>query len=364
MASGPSSKAREDSSEIGLAFRTRGPLPNSFDQVRRSCSASHIQSNNTPAPTLDLPTADDFIESPVSALGENVWTQRLNQSDRRIGTKADHPIDTAEGRDEFHTLLCRQNGSIGTLGTPNACVEVDGHDELVTETTGLLEASDMANVQEVEASVREDDDLTGTLCKTNPAGQGRRGRDLVSGRRRPHDSSSSRPNRNFNTFIKNWDWEKISDDGTCGLYVTEFYGISSPESSPELIAGGCQDVNSFVYDNDNWYHTGWGDGGKTLIDPVDPNIGYFMHTWYLYRHNNRCRNEDGELLEVGMYSECALEFDPGDHTTLYYGYNYLAKIENANTSSFTVDTNVLSRTDLDNNNIIILISSNVMRLCI
>ena len=116
MASGRSSRAREDSSEIGLAFRTRGPPPNPFDQVRRSCSASHVESNDTPAPTLDLPTADDFIERPVSTFGENVGTQRLNQSDRRIGTKADNPIDTAEGSDEFHTLLCRQNGSIGTLG--------------------------------------------------------------------------------------------------------------------------------------------------------------------------------------------------------------------------------------------------------
>ncbi len=71
-------------------------------------------------------------------------------------------------------------------------------------------------------------------------------------------------------------WNNISDDGTNGLQLTEFYGIGSSEIEPSRIMGGCQDLSAFYFDGENWYHTGSGDGGETVFSSLYQNTLYHL----------------------------------------------------------------------------------------
>lgn len=66
-------------------------------------------------------------------------------------------------------------------------------------------------------------------------------------------------------------WNYISDDGSNGLQLTEFYGIGSSKLNPDLISGGCQDVAAFFYNGNTWYHTHNGDCGETIYSTDDTN---------------------------------------------------------------------------------------------
>ena len=46
----------------------------------------------------------------------------------------------------------------------NAGIEIDGHDELIAECGGFFETSNVAEMEQVETTVGEDDLLTGTPC--------------------------------------------------------------------------------------------------------------------------------------------------------------------------------------------------------
>ncbi len=127
-----------------------------------------------------------------------------------------------------------------------------------------------------------------------------------------------------------WDWDKISDDGTCGLYVTEFYGIAGVESDPDLIVGGCQDLSNFVYDNGTWFHAGSGDGGKALIDYSNPNIMYVCSNGGFGRFSNRGITRDRTVLSQSAYSTPALAMHPSDPSIIFFGSGDLFRITSAN----------------------------------
>jgi len=194
------SKDRDDSSDSRLTFLSSRSFPNRFDDVGSPPSRDHLQSNDPPAPVFDLFATDDRAERPFSTLGEDVRAQVLNQPDRRIGAKADDPVDTTECCDKLHAIPCRLYGSARSLGAPNARIEIDRHDESVAQAAGLLEASDVTYVKEVETAVREDDDLASTPCAIDSPGQSRQRLDFVSSGRRCHESSSPRPKRNCITL--------------------------------------------------------------------------------------------------------------------------------------------------------------------
>jgi hypothetical protein len=47
--------------------------------------------------------------------------------------------------------------AFGAFESPNAGIGVDGHDQSVPQSAGLLEASNVASVEKVEATVCEND---------------------------------------------------------------------------------------------------------------------------------------------------------------------------------------------------------------
>ena len=134
-----------------------------------------------------------------------------------------------------------------------------------------------------------------------------------------------------------WEWKNISDDGTCGLYVTEFYGIAGIESDPGLLIGGCQDLSNFIYDNGEWIHAGNGDGGRALINPQNPDIMYVSSNYALVRYNNKGTNEDRILLGSKSFISPALEMAPNDTDVIYFGGERLYKIANANDVNVNID---------------------------
>jgi uncharacterized repeat protein (TIGR01451 family) len=67
--------------------------------------------------------------------------------------------------------------------------------------------------------------------------------------------------------------------GRYGLQITQFTSAVNNPVNPNAAYGGAQDNGSFhKYGSQTWYDYASGDGGYTLVDPVDPN--YVYGTYY------------------------------------------------------------------------------------
>jgi len=136
-------------------------------------------------------------------------------------------------------------------------------------------------------------------------------------------------------------WSQISDDGTDGLYVTEFYGLAGVESDVDFLIGGTQDLSFFVYDNGNWRHSCGGDGGKSVIDYQDTDYSYVISSFnnYLYRLKNRGITHDISLLSpINGYLWNPIVLNPVNPHTLFIGTDNLVKIENAKSDSPDIES--------------------------
>jgi photosystem II stability/assembly factor-like uncharacterized protein len=135
-------------------------------------------------------------------------------------------------------------------------------------------------------------------------------------------------------------WSQLSDDGTDGLYVTEFYGLAGVESDVDLLIGGTQDLSVFVYDNGVWRHSCDGDGGKTVIDYMDTDYSYIISSFndYLYRLKNRGTSYDTTLVSlINGYLWNPIILNPVNSNTLFFGHSNLIKITNIKSTSWIVN---------------------------
>lgn len=84
----------------------------------------------------------------------------------------------------------------------------------------------------------------------------------------------------YDVTTSDFEFYNISDDGTDGLYVTEFYGMGVYDGNDILVNGGTQDLSSFVYGapgyDTTWIHCMRGDGGDAIINYNDPDSMYFV----------------------------------------------------------------------------------------
>lgn len=146
-------------------------------------------------------------------------------------------------------------------------------------------------------------------------------------------------------------WQQISDDGTDGLYITEFYGLAGVESDPDLLIGGTQDLSAFVYDNGVWKHSCGGDVGKSVIDYMDTEYSYVTSSFngYLYRLKNRGIAWDSVnlLSPISGYLWNPIILNPVNPHTLFFGHNNLIRINNAKlATSGSVDLDNISPDNL------------------
>ncbi|MCD4697685.1 MAG: T9SS type A sorting domain-containing protein [Bacteroidales bacterium] len=158
---------------------------------------------------------------------------------------------------------------------------------------------------------------------------------------------------NWGTFTGNngyyWDWTFIGDDPVGaekdGLNVTEFHAFGVSKTDPDIIVGGAQDLNGFMYNGSNWYQVAAGDGGDAIIDPDNSNI--------IYQVIPCCggasikRTTDGYATSIqfhyfggSIFMDCPIYFKPNDPNTVYSGFENLYRFDNARTTVDKVNLNL------------------------
>jgi len=77
---------------------------------------------------------------------------------RRIG-ETDHEVDRFQRGNDLRAFAFHDNRSTGALDSAHGRVAVDGYDEHIPQCLGLRKKTDVADVQQVEAPVGEDERL-------------------------------------------------------------------------------------------------------------------------------------------------------------------------------------------------------------
>jgi photosystem II stability/assembly factor-like uncharacterized protein len=126
------------------------------------------------------------------------------------------------------------------------------------------------------------------------------------------------------------------------LPVGQFYHVSVDMAVPFNVYGGMQDNGSWRGPSDLWenggirnYHwqeVAFGDGFGTLIDPLDPNLGYAMSQGgRLVRFDLRTGERKGirpwapDSTELRFNWNAAIATDPFDAQAIYYGSQFVHK---------------------------------------
>ena len=80
-------------------------------------------------------------------------------------------VDVGQGSENLGALFGRHQGATFTLQHADGLVRIDGHDQSAAEFLGRTQVAHMAHVQEIEATVREDDTIAGTTPLADPAAE-------------------------------------------------------------------------------------------------------------------------------------------------------------------------------------------------
>ena len=116
-----------------------------------------------------------------------------------------------------------------------------------------------------------------------------------------------------------------------GLTLSQFVGISLHPTNPAISYGGTQDNGSQqrLGNSQSWLETIAGDGGHTVIDPLDPSVVFMTYVrGDIYRLTGNAQNIDAQIGWNGVFGEpyegARMAFYPpfvgnGVDGTLYFG---------------------------------------------
>lgn len=116
-----------------------------------------------------------------------------------------------------------------------------------------------------------------------------------------------------------------------GLTLSQFIGISLHPANPTISYGGTQDNGSQqrLGDSQSWRETVSGDGGRTVIDPLDPSVVFMTYVrGEIYRLTGNAQTVDAQIGWNGVFGEpydgARIAFYPpfvgnGVDGTLYFG---------------------------------------------
>jgi len=122
-------------------------------------ACDYVHQNHFTAGGFNLFAADDLIAGPVAAFDQNIGKQGGNGFARREFIKNHHGIHTLKAREDFSALLLGNHRTPFPFQDADTFVAIDADDERVAECARGFEQLDVAGVQQVEASVGEDDAL-------------------------------------------------------------------------------------------------------------------------------------------------------------------------------------------------------------
>jgi len=102
--------------------------------------------------------SDDVGVAPVTSLDQHVGLDDLDELERRVFIEDRHEVDALERRQHFRALRLREDRSSGTLTEPaDGGIAIDTDHETITEASRFAERADMPSMEDIEASVGEDD---------------------------------------------------------------------------------------------------------------------------------------------------------------------------------------------------------------
>jgi hypothetical protein len=99
--------------------------------------------------------ADNLVTRPVAAFHKNVWEQGGDGALRRQIVKNDHAIDAFKRCKNLCALVFGNDRASLAFELSHARVTVQTDDERVAEAASMLQAADVAGMQQVEAAVGE-----------------------------------------------------------------------------------------------------------------------------------------------------------------------------------------------------------------
>src|SRR4030042_2548711 len=126
-----------------------------FHNAGRGGPLGHRDDNDLSSPGTDRIPTHDRLLLPVSALDDAVRPQVFDELQRRRFVNNGHVIDGRERGDYFSALLLGHERAPVSLDRPDGGGAVRAEDEDVPRQARLLQISDMAHVQDVEAAVGE-----------------------------------------------------------------------------------------------------------------------------------------------------------------------------------------------------------------
>lgn len=112
---------------------------------------------NPSAGRFDLGAPDDLIGSPIPTLDQDIGQERGDDSPGRRFRKRNQIVDVPDGAQDLKPLPQREDRPGRSLEPPDGRVAIEGDDETIAHFRGLVKEPDMSGVEEVEASVGEDD---------------------------------------------------------------------------------------------------------------------------------------------------------------------------------------------------------------
>jgi hypothetical protein len=129
----------------------------------------HRNPYDPPAAQLDGIATYDLIRRPISAFHENIGVARADDCRWRVLVKDDDDVHTLERRQDLRSLRLRSDRPLRTFVSTHRVVGIQAHDEGVAERTRLLEISDVTRVEEIEYSVRKNNNASGALMTVDPS---------------------------------------------------------------------------------------------------------------------------------------------------------------------------------------------------
>lgn len=100
---------------------------------------------------------DNFRDAPICAFDEHIGNNGINDALWSGVIENKNKVDTRQSRQHLGSLRFGHNRARRSLNFPDRTVAVDSDHQYISQRTRLIQISDMADVQDVKAAIREDD---------------------------------------------------------------------------------------------------------------------------------------------------------------------------------------------------------------
>lgn len=137
------------------AFRWIFLFPGSFNEAGGGTALDEVQREDFTTDGLDEWSTHDLIDLPVASLDEDLGSDLVNEIFGSVFVKETDEINAGQGREDFRAVVFGLKWTVGTFESFDAGVGINADEECISELSGFLQVSDVADMQKVEAAVGE-----------------------------------------------------------------------------------------------------------------------------------------------------------------------------------------------------------------